>query len=146
MPRPPKRRRVSFVPTFTYFKPAAVPLSQLEEVVLAVEELEAIRLRDLEGLEQEECAERMGVSRPTFFRILSAARSKVADALIHGKAIRVEGGIYHFEGVPLFCPACGYRWLGQEEGGCCPRCGSPDTSPFPGKGHCWRHGWRGGGG
>lgn len=96
MPRPPKWRIVEFLPDVTYFKPAGVPLRQLEEVILTVEELEAIRLKDLEGLEQEECAERMGISRPTFFRIINSARSKIADALVKGKAIRIEGGKYQF--------------------------------------------------
>lgn len=76
-----------------FFKPAGVPLRDLEEVSVTVEELEAIRLKDVEGLEQESCAERMGISRPTYHRILASARAKVAKALVEGKAIRVEGGI-----------------------------------------------------
>lgn len=69
----------------------------LEIVVLAVEEFEAVRLKDLEELEQEECAERMGISQPTFHRILSAARKKISDALINGKAIRIEGGSFKMQ-------------------------------------------------
>lgn len=92
MPRPPKCRWVEFLPQHTYFKPAGIPLRELEEEVLAVEEVEALRLKDLEGLEQEECAERMQVSRPTFQRILVGARQKLTRALVDGKAIRVEGG------------------------------------------------------
>ncbi|GEA13763.1 UPF0251 protein [Moorella sp. E308F] len=142
MPRPPKCRRVEFIPGITYFKPAAVPLRQLEEVVLAVEELEAIRLKDIEGLEQEECAARMRVSRPTFFRILGAARSKVADALINGKAIRVEGGVYRLAGAKARCEECGYEWEPEtEETGTCPHCGSTDIAG-PGRGRCRRHGWQ----
>ncbi|MBE3571873.1 MAG: DUF134 domain-containing protein [Moorella humiferrea] len=145
MPRPPKCRRVEFLPGVTYFKPAAVPLRQLEEVVLAVEELEAIRLKDIEGLEQEECAARMGVSRPTFFRILGAARSKVADALINGKAIRIEGGIYHLVGARARCEECGHEWEPEKEHNVktCPRCGSKEVfaGPKPGHGRCRRHGW-----
>ncbi|WP_031516291.1 DUF134 domain-containing protein [Desulfofalx alkaliphila] len=94
MSRPSKCRRVEFIPEITYFKPAGVPLVNLEEVSLAVEELEAIRLKDLEYLEQEQCAQRMQVSRPTFHRVLTSARHKVAQALVQGKAIRVEGGNY----------------------------------------------------
>jgi len=66
------------MPELTYFKPAGVPLRELEEVALTVEEMEAIRLKDLEGLEQEACSERMRVSRPTFQRVLAAARAKIA--------------------------------------------------------------------
>ncbi|WP_406676647.1 DUF134 domain-containing protein [Neomoorella carbonis] len=146
MPRPPKCRRVEFIPGITYFKPAAVPLRQLEEVVLAVEELEAIRLKDIEGLEQEECAARMRVSRPTFFRILGAARSKVADALINGKAIRVEGGVYRLAGAKARCEECGHEWEPEKDDNeTCPRCGSTEIfspAPTPGRGRCRRHGWQ----
>lgn len=94
MPRPQKCRWVKGEPDINYFKPMGVPMHSLEEVVLSVEELEAIRLKDLEGLEQEECADKMKISRPTFFRIIMSAREKVADALVNGKAIKVEGGNY----------------------------------------------------
>ena len=92
MPRPPKCRRVAFLPEATYFKPAGVPLRVLDEVVLSVEEAEAIRLKDLEGLAQAPGAERMNISRPTFQRVLASARRKIADALLNGKAVRIEGG------------------------------------------------------
>lgn len=96
MPRPTKKRAVEFVPEITYFKPAGVPLNQMEEVELAYEELEALRLKDVEGLDQQESSERMEVSRPTFQNILTNAREKVSDALINGKAIRVKGGNHRF--------------------------------------------------
>lgn len=108
MPRPPKSRKVSFLPNLTYFKPAGVPLKELEEESLRYEELEAIRLKDLQGLEQEACAERMGVSRPTFHRIISSARNKLARALVEGKAIRIEGGNYKLITDHLRCTDCGY--------------------------------------
>src|SRR4030067_3253503 len=92
MSRPPKCRRVEFLPDVTYFKPAGIPLRDLEEVRLSVEEAEALRLKDLEGLEQEQGAERMNISRPTFQRVLASARKKIADALLNGRAIRSEGG------------------------------------------------------
>ncbi len=148
MPRPPKCRRVEFIPGITYFKPAAVPLRQLEEVVLAVEELEATRLKDIEGLEQEDCAVRMGVSRPTFFRILNAARGKIADALINGKAIRVEGGVYRLAGAKVHCEECGHEWEPDPAtDATCPSCGGTEileVLPGPGRGHCRRHGRQGG--
>jgi len=92
MPRQSKCRRVEFLPGVTYFKPAGMPLRTLKEVQVSVEEAEAIRLKDLEGLEQEQGAERMNISRPTFQRVLASARQKMADALLNGKAIRIEGG------------------------------------------------------
>lgn len=77
-------------PGVTYFKPRAVPMSELEEVSLELEELEALRLCDSSGLDQSEAAEKMGVSQSTLQRILSNARRKAADALTSGKAIRIQ--------------------------------------------------------
>ena len=108
MPRPPKSRKVAFVPHLTYFKPAGVPLKHLKEECLGFEELEAIRLKDLEGLEQEACAKRMGISRPTFHRIISSARAKVARSLVEGKAIRIEGGNFQLTMSRLNCQQCGH--------------------------------------
>jgi len=95
MSRPRICRRVKFLPETTYFKPAGIPLRELEEVVLTVDEFEAIRLKDMEGLEQEKAAEKMNISQPTFFRLLDSARKKIADAIVNGKAIKIEGGIYN---------------------------------------------------
>lgn len=92
MARPKKKRLVRFEPGVTYFKPRGIPLSQLEEVKLGVDELEAIRLADLEDADQTKAAEKMGVSQSTFQRILNSARTKTAEALVLGKAIKVEGG------------------------------------------------------
>ena len=90
MPRPRKPRRIRFAPGVTYFKPRGIPLYALEEATLSFSELEAIRLCDLQGLSQEETAARMGISQPTLNRLLKTARQKIADALVNGKAIRIE--------------------------------------------------------
>ena len=92
--RPKKVRLVEFVPPVQIFKPMGVPRYGLQEIVLSLEELEAIRLKNLERLEQEECALRMSVSRPTFQRILNDAYEKIARMLTEGLALRVEGGTY----------------------------------------------------
>jgi predicted DNA-binding protein (UPF0251 family) len=92
MPRPRQCRRVAQLPPATYYKPRGVPLRTLAQVGLTVDELEAIRLADLEGLYQEAAAGEMNVSRQTFGRILEAAHKKVADALVNGKALSIEGG------------------------------------------------------
>ena len=89
-PRPIKPRRVSFDPNVTYFKPRAIPLSMLEEIDLKVDELEALRLCDLENLEQKEAAREMKISQSTLSRILRSARKKIAKALIEGKAIKIR--------------------------------------------------------
>ncbi len=92
MPRPKCCRRIGAEPGSTYFKPRGIPLTELNEVVLAADELEAVRLADLEGLYHEAAAARMGVSRQTFGRIVAAARAKVAEALVKGMALRIETG------------------------------------------------------
>ena len=92
MPRPRLCRRVGLLPGVTYFKPAGIRMIGLTEVIITVDEFEAIRLKDLLGLEQELAAKKMNISQPTFHRLLLVARRKVADALINGKALRVEGG------------------------------------------------------
>ena len=94
MPKPRKKRVVRFDPKATYFKPRGVPLSELEEVVLVIEELEALRLADLEDLDQTKAAKKMKISQSTFNRILASARKKTSEALVFGKAIKVEGGDY----------------------------------------------------
>ena len=81
-------------PTVSYFKPQGIPLRQLEEVVLTVDEYEAMRLIDLEGIGQEEAAKKMDISQPTLSRLVSSARKKTTDAMVNGKAIRVEGGSF----------------------------------------------------
>ena len=94
MPRPRQCRYVATTPSVTYFKPRGIPMTALEEVCLGVEELEALRLADLEGLTGSEAACRMRVSRHTFGRTLAAARRTVALALVTGRALRIEGGHY----------------------------------------------------
>jgi uncharacterized protein len=103
MPRPCCHRRVSGQPAASVFKPAGVPMTDLDEVILTLDEFEAIRLADLEGLYQEAAADRMGVSRPTLARILDAAHRRVADALVHGKALRIEGGPVQVQAGPRRC-------------------------------------------
>ncbi len=90
MPRPKKERCIRCQPNALYFKPRGIPLIHLEEVGLSLDELEAIRLADYEGLYHEQAAERMNISRPTFGRILGEARRKIAEALVEGKALRIE--------------------------------------------------------
>lgn len=89
MPRPPCPRRIEVGPRARYFKPAGIPLRDLEEIALAADELEALRLADCEALYRELAAARMGVSRQTFDRILRRARAKVARALVQGHAVRI---------------------------------------------------------
>lgn len=92
MARPCKCRHIANQPGSTYFKPRGIPLTCLEEVCLALDEFEAIRLVDMEGMHHETASRRMKVSRQTVSNILASAHRKIADALTHGKALRLEGG------------------------------------------------------
>jgi predicted DNA-binding protein (UPF0251 family) len=92
MPRPKCRRNVCGKPDKNYFKPRGIPAMNLEEVVVGLDEFEAIRLADYEQLYQEEAAAEMNISRQTFGRIIEAAHKKIADVLINGKALKIEGG------------------------------------------------------
>ena len=96
MSRPRRCRRVGFPPKVTYFKPAGVRMIELEDSVLTVDEYEAVRLKDLLGLSQEEAAKKMNISQPTFHRLILSARKKISDAIVNGKAIRIEGGQVRF--------------------------------------------------
>ena len=90
MPRPRMMRMVGFSPEVTYFKPQGIPLRELSEVTLSKNELEALRLVNVEELSQKEAAEKMQISQPTFFRELKEARKKLTKALIKGSAIKIE--------------------------------------------------------
>ena len=117
------------------------------EIELAVDELEAIRLVDVEGLNQIEAAKRMGISQPTFHRILKEARRKIGRALVEGLRIKVVGGDYIMR---IFkCLNCGYEWeepFGTGRPKACPNCGNPDVHRIDaGKGgrrRRRRRGWR----
>ena len=111
MPRPPKSRTVQGEPRATYFKPRGVPARGLETVVLGLDELEAIRLADLEGLYQEDAATHMNISRPTFGRLVAQARHKVADALFNGKALVFAGGAVNAcQALQFECMKCDAQW------------------------------------
>ncbi len=145
MPRPRLCRRVGFQPNVTYFKPAGIRMIDLEESILTVDEFEAVRLKDLEGWDQEEAARKMNISQPTFSRLVEEARKKIADAIVNGKAVKIEGGVYKmvqprtgrrgrgmgFGGPAMrcICPKCGYEEPKVRGVPCvskkCPKCGTP---------------------
>ncbi len=154
MARPTKWRKIENIPTIPYFVPSVEDVSEVLSNVLKLEELEAIRLKDLEGLEQEECAARMEVSRPTFQRILLSAREKVADSLVNGKTIHIDGGNYTQNICPVRCFECGKEWMESYENlesikrgeYLCPACGSnrvicgQTCKAKVCRRNCWRHG------
>ncbi|NIN91690.1 DUF134 domain-containing protein, partial [bacterium] len=115
-------------PESKYFKPRGIPLSTLEEIILTMDEFEAIRLADLESLYQEEAAREMNVSRQTFGRIIESAHKKVAEALVNGKALKIEGGDFEMAAMRKFrCYDCRHTWelhYGTGRPGNCPSCKS----------------------
>jgi predicted DNA-binding protein (UPF0251 family) len=139
MPRPRRCRNVSQLPPSDYFKPRGIPLSHLSEVVLTIDELEALRLGDLVGLYQEQAASNMEVSRQTFGRIITSARKKVAEALVSGKAVRIDGGEFRTPTLPSFvCGECDFSWTvpqSTDRPAGCPECSSKDfrRADIPGR-------------
>ncbi len=124
MGRSPTCRLVDGFPPVGCFKPLGIPMTELDEVVLGIDEFEALRLADLEGKYQEEAARQMGVSRQTFGRIVASARRKVAEALVAGKALRIDGDEFRLpEWCRLRCRTCGCAVPRGPETGGCPRCG-----------------------
>jgi uncharacterized protein len=150
MPRPCKCRRVGCDPAHTYFKPRGIPVTELDEVVLKLDELEALRLADIESLYHEEAAEKMNVSRQTFDRILVKAHATIADAIVNGKAIKIEGGRIMPNERKFQCSDCSHAWAlsyGTGQPDACPGCqGKNIHRAAEERGPLWGTGGRGGGG
>ena len=157
MPRPRLCRRIRFNPHITYFKPKGVRMINLEESILTFGEFEAVRLKDFLEFGQEECAKKMNISQPTFHRLISSARKKIADAIVNGKAIKIQGGNFKMvqsrgmgmrrmagtggrgrmggfatgPGGICKCPKCGYEEPQIRGQPCtskkCPKCKTPMT-------------------
>ncbi|MBN2108551.1 MAG: DUF134 domain-containing protein [Deltaproteobacteria bacterium] len=131
MSRPKKNRQVLCSPDSLYFKPRAIPLRALEETVLADDELESLRLADLYGLYHKEAAVRMQISRQTFGNILKSGRKKVADALVNGKAIRIQCEAFSNA---FICDDCAHIWKFEDLAGrpdACPHCSGEKIYPLP---------------
>jgi predicted DNA-binding protein (UPF0251 family) len=155
MPRPLRIRRIFFQPHIRHFKPAGVPIASLDETILSFGEVEVIRLIDYENTEQSKAAKQMKISQPTLSRILNSARKKLADAVVNGKAIKLQGGKFQMvqprrgagmgrgggrgrmggfaagPGGSCVCPKCGHKASHQLGAPCyqqkCPKCGSAMT-------------------
>ncbi len=127
MPRGKRWRHVSKEPSVQVFKPAGIPANILEEILITVDEFEAVRLADYEGMSQRDASTVMKVSQPTFNRILSSARSKIARALVQGCVLRIEGGKYLLSDGSgmLVCQDCGTVIDSDaKDVHTCPKCGS----------------------
>ena len=129
MPRRKQFRKVSKEPVISIFKPAGIPAKELDEIFITVDEFEAVRLADFEGLNQREASDTMHVSQPTFNRILTSARKKIAETIVRGIVLRIEGGEYVLPcDIRVFeCERCGTTIeapLGEPRPKTCPQCGS----------------------
>ncbi len=134
MSRPKKDRIVSQPPLFSEFKPSGVPGNMLEDELLELDEFEALRLTDYLGLDHIEAAEEMEISRPTFTRLIESARRKVAEFIVEGRRLQIEGGQIHFRGNLVRCNACGevMRAGFGRPIAACTACGSTNLSDLAG--------------
>ncbi|MEJ2596456.1 MAG: DUF134 domain-containing protein [bacterium] len=139
MPRPKNNRIVHEPPLFTDFKPVGIQGSQLDVIRLSLDEYEAIRLADLEGMSQEEASEEMGISRSTFSRLIEKARNKMAGFVIKGKWLSIQGGEIHFRKNIFRCQDCGHMFKINIHARVdkCPECHSSNLRGF-GHGQCCR--------
>lgn len=115
------------MPKVTYFQPVGL-IEKLQEELISFDELEALRLKDLEGFDQEKCAREMDIAQSTFQRLLSSARKKISRAIVNGKAMRIQGGDYRLVPYQLECGKCGHGWmdairLESNYAQDCPKCG-----------------------
>jgi predicted DNA-binding protein (UPF0251 family) len=125
MTRPCKCRSISTQPRSFLFKPCGIPWRELKETCLTLDELEAVRLADLEELYQEEAARRMGVSRQTFGNIIRSAHGKIADVLVNAKSLKIAGGVVQLDRQRFRCGRCRSHWAAspdREKAGTCPKC------------------------
>ncbi|WP_462318674.1 DUF134 domain-containing protein [Marinilabilia sp.] len=126
MPNQRRNRKIESPPSIEGFKPYGVRMKNLQKVILLFEEYEAIRLIDYEDLNQEEAAARMDISRPTFTRVYKKARKAIAQALVEGKAILIEGGTYVSENYWVRCGKCSKLGTAPGPLKSCPHCHSSE--------------------
>lgn len=126
MPRPQKERMVHKPPLFTEFKPIGISRKYLQQISLSIDEYEALRLADYEGLSHNEAADEMEISRSTFTRLIEQSRKKLANFIVRGASLLIEGGNIHFRNNILKCLDCGYMFNINinEKFSECPECNS----------------------
>jgi len=130
MPNRTRNRKIAMPPPMEGYKPFGIPMRDLESVVLLFEEFEAIRLSDYENLTQEEAAEKMNISRPTFTRLYDKARKKIAKAFVEGKAILFHGGNYITDDYWYRCQKCNEIMVTMKPVEHCRKCDSDDIKPL----------------
>ncbi len=148
MPRPKQCRIIEGPPRCEGFKPKGIPSRLVKKIILSIDEYESIRLADHLGLEHEEASKRIGISRSVFTRLVERARTKVANALVEGCELVIEGGEYHFETQCFRCNDCHYVMnvpMGEGQPEKCVQCGSTRienlNEQYGLQGRCHRHGY-----
>jgi len=144
MARPQKDRLIKEPPLFSEFKPAGIPGRLVEKVILTIDEYEAFRLSDNLAMSQEEAADEMEISRPTFTRLIESARKKISELIINGKMLVIEGGNIHFRQNLIKCRGCSHLFnINIEENiRKCPICDSDELINLAGgfgHGRCCRN-------
>jgi predicted DNA-binding protein (UPF0251 family) len=126
MPRKKNNRLIASPPVFTEFKPSGIRNRDLESICLSIDEYEALRLADFFALSQEDAAKQMQISRPTFSRVIESARKKMAEFIIKGRRISIEGGDIHFKQNTIKCDECSHIFNIEFDKSIktCPECGS----------------------
>lgn len=128
MPNKKKNRKIAMPPIMEGYKPFGIPLREIESVNLLFEEFEAIRLADYENLTQEEAAEKMRISRPTFTRLYEKARKNIAKAFVEGKVILIHGGTYVTDDYWYRCYNCQEIMISMKPSKKCRTCDSNDIT------------------
>lgn len=126
MPNRKRYRKITMPPPMEGFKPFGIPMRELEPVILLYEEFEAIRLADYEDLTQEQAAEKMNISRPTFTRLYEKARKTIAKAFVEGKAIIISGGNYVTDDYWYKCQSCNETMVSMKPARHCRTCDSEE--------------------
>ncbi len=126
MPRPTMCRKVSYIPTNREFKPSTNDSGEVN--TLKIEEVEALRLNDIEKLNQSECAAKMNVSRQTFQNIIDSARTKVARAIVNGTRIKISGGNFNYTEYDMKCHKCRHHFIAINQDERCPKCESNEIT------------------
>ena len=144
MPRSKMQRIVHRPPLYTEFKPVGVRRLSLDSIELSIDEYEAIRLADNIGMNHNDAADEMEISRSTFSRLIEKARKKIAEFIIEGKQLQIDGGNIHFRGNIIKCNSCGHMFNTSFESKIlkCPSCGSDnlvDLAGGFGHGRCCRN-------
>lgn len=148
MGRPQKERGISEPPRIHSFRPLSVPKECLDTVTLTIDEFEAVRFADQQGLDHKDAARNMGISRTTFTRLIEKARKKIADALIDVKELCIEGGNVHFRRNIFRCASCRHLIridISDPRPAQCPQCGSMNVTDLAGTyghGPCCRRRWK----